>query len=84
MKIAWVKWRDAAFQAEPLRLEQFDEECILEEVGLLAKETETYVSLAMDWNEADASFRHVSHIPKGMIIEMRTIEPEKMTKKKCP
>ena len=81
MKIAYVRWRDAGFQDGSVRLYSFDDECVIEEVGILARETATYVSLAMDYNAADESYRNVAHIPKGMILEMRTVEAEEMKKR---
>jgi len=83
MIIAYVRWSDAAFQDESVRLQYFDNECILEEVGILVRETPTHISLAMDYNASDDSYRHVCHIPKKMILEMRTVKVEEMKKYKC-
>ena len=74
MRIVYVRWNDAGFQDDSVRLPDFDEECVIEEVGILARETDTHISIAMDYNPADESYRNVAHIPKVLIRQIRIVD----------
>lgn len=51
-----------------------DEDIVVKSVGFVVRETDKYVTLAMDYIEADDSSNDRSRIPKGMIISRKIIE----------
>jgi len=75
-----IKWDDASYQEGPYYIGGFKPGVILETAGHLVQETDTHYSVAMDFYENDGTWRHITHIPKGMIVEMQKfpieIKPE--------
>lgn len=79
MKIELIAWHDAGKdtnkdcdwkQASELE----DDDIVVQSIGFVVKETDKYVTLAMDYIEADDSSNDRSRIPKGMIISRKIIE----------
>jgi hypothetical protein len=66
-----VKWHDASYQAGPSFLGNIIEDYILETGGFLVKETETHYSIALDFCREDATWRHITNVPKGMVTEVQ-------------
>ena len=69
--LIFIKWHDASYQAGPTFLGNIVEDYTLETGGLLVKETDTHYSVALDFNREDATWRHISNIPKGMVVEVQ-------------
>ena len=67
--IIYVKLFDASYQ----RCECSDEELVprvdIESAGLLGREDEESLSIALDRYEADGLWRYIEHIPKVNVIE---------------
>jgi hypothetical protein len=66
-----VKWNDASYQEGPYFIGNLKSGVILETAGHLVQETETHYSIAMDHYEEDGTWRHITHIPKGMVVEVQ-------------
>lgn len=72
MKIAYVKWDDAAHFEGPLQLEDIKPGYVVETVGILVAETKTHVIVAGDkCRDNDGMLRDVHTIPWGMVVEIR-------------
>jgi hypothetical protein len=69
--LIFVKWHDASHQEGPSYLGNIKEDYTLESGGLLVKETDSHYSIATDFNREDATWRHITNIPKGMVIEVQ-------------
>ena len=63
-----VRWDDASYQEGPFYVGNLKPGVILETAGHLVQETETHYSVAMDYYEEEGSWRHITHIPKGMVV----------------
>lgn len=66
-----LKWNDASYQGGPLYLGGIVPGVIMETGGILIQESDTHYSIAMDQYKEDATFRHITNIPKGMVTEIR-------------
>lgn len=65
-----VKWEDAVWQAEESRIGDIcPDGCPCVTAGFLVKETDTHVSIALEYFPADRSWRRIETIPKKMITE---------------
>ena len=76
-KIALVTWEDAYFSKEP----QTEAEILAEEqkktmytVGFFIRETDKYVTLAMEHDETDNTFRDICRIRKENIREVQILD----------
>jgi hypothetical protein len=76
MKLAYVRWRDAAFDNEDTPISDMDL-AELHEVGFLIAETADAVKLAIEHPGEATSTRLWLVIPKVNIIEMRVRELDK-------
>ena len=72
--VAFVQWVDASHQEGPCDIEQLDEGVTLESAGILVRENERVVSLALDACPDDGSWRHIVHIPRPYIKAIRRIK----------
>jgi hypothetical protein len=73
LKIAYVRWFDASFQ----RGECTDDELVprveIESAGLLVREDEGTISIALDRYEHDGLWRYIQHIPKVNVISVERL-----------
>jgi hypothetical protein len=71
--VVFVRWLDASFQ----RGECTDDELVpvveLESAGLLVRETDETISIALDRYEDDGLWRYIEHIPKCLVREVRRV-----------
>lgn len=75
MKLVYIKWQDAAYQdGDVLEEDAFSPEVLIESAGLLAREDDKTISLAIDHYGKDKTWRHVAHIPKILITERQDFE----------
>ncbi len=80
MRIAWVRWHDAASFADSVPLKNLGKHpCELKEVGYLLKETKTHVVLGLERDTAESmtDARFVLSIPRENIREMRVVDERK-------
>lgn len=75
VKIVWHDAQDhpdkwtAAEDAESFA----NEACEIVSIGWLVSETAKYVTLAGDWDNADADYGRVTKIPKGCVVSQETL-----------
>jgi hypothetical protein len=65
-----IRWDDASYQEGPYYIGNLKYGVILETAGHLVQENETHYSVAMDFYEEEGTWRHVTHIPKGMVVSV--------------
>ena len=65
-----VRWHDACYQDGPIYIEDIKREFILETSGFLVYENEVSITVGGDWHKSKNYWRHVTHIPKGMIKKL--------------
>lgn len=65
--IVLIRWHDACYQEGPIYIEDLNKDFILETVGFLIDENVESITLGMDWYSKKNYWRHIVHIPKGMI-----------------
>ena len=66
-----IKWEDASYQEGPYYVSNLKSGIILETAGHLIQETDTHYSIGMDFFEDEGTWRHVTHIPKGMVVKVQ-------------
>jgi hypothetical protein len=69
--VIYIRWHDATHQDGPCYLDDISTEVILESAGILVKETDTHFSLCLDKHVKNETFRHITTIPKTMVVEVR-------------
>jgi hypothetical protein len=72
--LVWVRWVDASYQHGECGIDDLTSLIELESAGLLVREDDESLSLALDWCPKNKEWRHVSHIPKINIREMRKVQ----------
>lgn len=72
--LVWVRWFDASYQ----RGECTDDELVttveLESAGLLVREDEESVSIALDQYSKDGTWRYIEHIPKVNVLRIKRVK----------
>ena len=81
-KIVVVTWIDASHQHGPLDADEFTPTVTQVEAGWLAAEDEDNISVALDYSQCDGSWRHVTHIPKKYVKEIRHTTVGKMKRRR--
>ena len=66
-----IKWDDASYQEGPYFVGNLKPGVVLETAGHLVQETETHYSVSMDFHEEEGTWRHTTHIPKGMVVSVQ-------------
>lgn len=69
--LIFIKWDDASYQEGPFFIGNLKQGIILHTAGHLVQETDTHYSVAMDYYEEEGTWRHVTHIPKRMVVEVQ-------------
>lgn len=82
MKVAFVVWRDAKIQVGNVRVDEIDSRCVQKTAGLLVDDEGDCITMAVDADADSPELRDVIHIPKVLISDFRTIDVDKMTKRK--
>lgn len=77
-KIAFVKWIDASYQRGECSYDELNPSVVMWSAGLLIRDDDEFISIAIDSFADDETFRYIEHIPRVNIIELRTIEREAM------
>jgi hypothetical protein len=72
-KIVYIKWSDASYDNDVLKPENFDEECWIESVGILAKETDTHYTVCVERLMDGLTFRHIHYIPKVLVVKKKIL-----------
>lgn len=74
MKIAYIVWRDACKQHKnAITVEEFDDECYLQSVGFVARETKEVISLTSQYESKWETHETVTHIPKNYIKSIKIL-----------
>ena len=71
-QIVYIRWLDSSYNSGCFtqeELEKKEKNYILEDIGWLAHEDKDFVTFAASWIVNDKEWRHVWHIPRGMILE---------------
>jgi len=69
--VAFVRWFDASYQRGECTLDEMVPRVDLESAGLLVREDEESVSIALDQYSGDGTWRYIEHIPKVNILAIR-------------
>lgn len=67
----FVRWLDASFQASECTIDELHPGIIVESAGILAREDDDSISLALDSYPQQGIWRRTQHIPKPFILELR-------------
>lgn len=71
--LVWVRWFDASYQRGECTDSELVTKVELESAGLLVREDEESVSIAMDSYVNDRTWRHIEHIPKVNILRIKRL-----------
>jgi hypothetical protein len=80
MKIAVVHWADANYQVADGSIKDVHGPIELHSVGWLAKEDDECITIAMELSHGGDEGRFWLTIPRVNVIEVRTIDPDRMKK----
>ena len=69
-----VLWRDAWFDPDQCGENEWRDEYLVSSVGFIVRETDTVLSIAMERLPDEDGYRAVTHVPWGMIVEVRSLE----------
>jgi len=69
-KIAYVRWCDASYQRGEITKSEVVPHIELESVGMLIRQDADTVSIGLDYNPLDKSWRFVLNIPRANIVSM--------------
>lgn len=72
-KIAYIRWRDASFQAAECTDDELNPGIIVESAGIIAREDADSVSLALDFHPEQNLWRRILHVPKAYILEIKRV-----------
>ena len=73
MKIAIVEWDDASSDRGPIRQDEMQPRYRCRSVGMVVDTDKEYVTIAQDHIITDGRYRDVMHIPRKMIVRMKTV-----------
>ncbi len=68
-----VLWQDAWFDSDQCGENEWRDEYLVSTVGFIVRETDTVLSVAMERLPEEDGYRAVTHIPRGMIVEVRPL-----------
>jgi hypothetical protein len=69
-----VVWQDAWFDPDQCGENEWRDEYLVSTVGFIVRETDTVLSVAMERLPEEDGYRAVTHVPRGMIVEVRRLE----------
>ena len=69
-----IRWRDAYFDFDAHDTERSREDYIVTTVGHLIRQDSLFVTLAGEVLPDGDGYRALSHIPRAVIVEQRTLE----------
>jgi hypothetical protein len=72
--VVWVRWFDASYQRGECSTEDLVTRVELESAGLLVREDEESISLALDRYDGDERWRYIEHIPKVNVRQIRRLK----------
>ena len=72
--LLWVRWFDASYQRGECTETELVTKVELESAGLLVREDEESVSIALDSYSNDGTWRYIEHIPKVNIRRMKRVK----------
>jgi hypothetical protein len=71
--LVYVRWFDASYQRGECTEDELVPVVELESAGLLVAESDQTISLALDRYDEDGSWRHIEHIPKVNVRQLRRL-----------
>jgi hypothetical protein len=71
--ILWVRWYDASYQRGECTEEELVPKVEIESAGLLVREDEEFISLALDKYDGDQTWRYIEHIPKVNVRQIKKL-----------
>ena len=72
-RLLFVRWLDASFQASECTDDELNPDIIVESAGILAREDDDSISMALDSYAQQGIWRRIQHIPKPYIREIRRV-----------
>lgn len=82
MKLVYIKWFDANYDGTARGAQEYDPSYVLESAGVLIGEKAGYITFVGDYLDNGERMRHIYHIPKVNVLEIRLIDVNKMRKVK--
>jgi hypothetical protein len=84
MKLALVIWYDACYAgSSPRTLDNLGGLVEMHSAGVLVAEDSEKLTLATDWAPEAGEYRHVHHIPRVNIAELRVVDTGAMRTKRA-
>lgn len=71
--LVYVRWFDASYQRGECDLSELTTQVELESAGLLVREDEESISIALDSYRNDGTWRYIEHIPKVNVRKIRRV-----------
>jgi hypothetical protein len=76
-----VKWEDASYQRGECTIDELVPRVCIETVGILVREDDKTISVALDWHEDDKVWRYIQHIPKVNVKKIERLYPKKTSRR---
>lgn len=67
-QVAFVRWFDASFQLDECGTDELNPGIVMESAGIIAREDDSHLSLALDSCPDQGVWRRVLHVPKAYIL----------------
>lgn len=74
--LAYVRWFDCSYQQGEHRTNELVTRVDLHSGGLLVREDDESISIALDRYDDDDTWRHIQHIPKVNVISIQRFPVE--------
>jgi len=74
IEIAIVDWDDACSDRGPIRPEEMNARFRCRSVGMILRIDKDYLTIAQDHILTDGRYRDVMHIPRDMIVRLKTVK----------
>lgn len=73
-QVAFVRWFDASFQLDECSTDELNPGIVMESAGIVAREDDSHLSLALDSCPDQGVWRRTLHIPKAYILASERFE----------
>jgi hypothetical protein len=71
--VVWVRWYDASYQRGECTLDELVPKVEIESAGILVREDDEFISLALDRYTEDSTWRYIEHIPKVNVRQVKKL-----------
>ena len=78
-QVAFVRWFDASFQLDECGTDELNPGIVMESAGIIAREDDSHLSLALDSCPDQGVWRRVLHVPKAYILDCQRFDVASVT-----